>query len=102
MKRRPHFNALITYHKTEDGGLVTPVSSGFRAFFKFPFEGEMYTASQTFPETELAFPGDAVNAEVTLITADTMIQKLYKGMDFEIADNSGMIGSGIITMVYPV
>ena len=102
MKKRPHFNALITYNKTEDGGLVTPVSSGFRAFFKFPFENDTYTASQTFPQNEPVFPGDAVNAEVALINADAMLEKLYKGMDFEIADNSGTIGSGVITMVYPI
>ncbi len=58
--------------------------------------------SQTFPENEPVFPGDAVTAEVTLITADAMLGKLYEGMDFEITDNSGTIGSGVITTVYPI
>jgi len=101
MKKRPHFKALITYNKTEDGGIVTPVSSGFRASFIFPFENRMYIASQTFPEAELVFPGDVINAEITLIGDDMLNDKLYEGMDFEVADQSGTIGSGVITTVYP-
>ena len=102
MKKRPHFKALITYKKTEDGGIVTPVSSGFRASFKFLFESRMYIASQTFPETELVFPGDVINAEITMIGDDILNDKLYEGMDFDIADQSGIIGSGVITTVYPM
>lgn len=102
MKKRPHFKALITYNKTEDGGIVTPVSSGFRASFKFPFENRMYIGSQTYPETELVFPGDVIPAEVTLIGDDIPNDQLYEGMDFELADQSGTIGSGVIKTVYPV
>ncbi len=102
MKKRPHFKALMTYKTTESGGIVTPVSSGFRVSLKFPFESKLYIVSQTFPETELVFPGDVISAEITMITDDMMIDKLYEGMDFEIEDQSGTIGSGVITTVYPV
>lgn len=100
MKKRPHFKALITYNTTEDGGIVTPVSSGFRASLKFAFESKLYIASQDFPETELVFPGDIINAEITLISDDIAIDQLYEGMDFEFEDQSGTIGSGVITSVY--
>ncbi len=102
MKKRPHFKALMTYKATEDGGIVTPVSSGFRASLKFPFESRLYIASQTFPEAELVFPGDIINTEITLITDDIAIDQLYEGMDFKLEDQSGTIGSGVITTVYPL
>ncbi|SMP25920.1 hypothetical protein [Chryseobacterium profundimaris] len=100
MKKRPHFKALMTYKTTEDGGIVTPVSSGFRASLKFPFESKLYIASHTFPEAELVFPGDVTSAEITIINND-MYDQLYEGMNFELEDQSGTIGSGIITTIYP-
>ena len=36
MEKRPHFKATITYLKTEDDAIVTPISSGFRTIIKFP------------------------------------------------------------------
>jgi translation elongation factor EF-Tu-like GTPase len=102
MKKRPHFKALMTYKTTEDGGIVTPVSSGFRTSLKFPFDTRLYMASQTFSETELVFPGDVISAEITMINDGTPSDKFYEGMDFEFEDQSGTIGSGVITTVYPV
>ncbi|WP_265131036.1 hypothetical protein [Chryseobacterium oranimense] len=99
MRKAIHFKALINYFKTEKGGLVSPVSDGFRAFIKFPFELKSYIAVQTFNHTELIFPGDSVSIEVTLIDAEQFLEKLYEGMDFELIDNSGTIGAGIITEV---
>ena len=99
MKKIVHFTALINYYTTEKGGLVTPVSSGFRASFKFPFELKEYTGVQEFTHTELIFRGDSEKVDVTLINADSFLEKLYTGMDFVISDNSGIIGDGIITTV---
>jgi len=100
MKKLTHFKALINYHTTEKGGLVTPVSTGFRASFKFPFELVSYLGVQTFTENELIFPGDSIAVDVTLIGAELFLGKLYTGMDFEISDNSGIIGNGLITELY--
>ncbi|WP_139418604.1 hypothetical protein [Chryseobacterium mulctrae] len=97
MKKIVHFTALINYYTTEKGGLVTPVSSGFRASFKFPFELVAYIGVQEFTHTELIFPGDSEKVDVTLINADLFLGKLYTGMDFVISDNSGIIGDGMIT-----
>jgi len=99
MRKAIHFKALINYFKTEKGGLVSPVSDGFRAVIKFPFELKSYIAVQTFNHTELIFPGDSVSIEVTLTDAEQFLEKLYEGMDFELIDNSGTIGAGIITEV---
>jgi len=100
MKKIVHFTALINYYTTEKGGLVTPVSSGFRASFNFPFELVAYIGVQEFTHTELIFPGDSEKVDVTLINADIFLEKLYTGMDFVISDNSGIIGDGVITTLF--
>lgn len=101
MKKLPHFKAMLTYYQPENGGRTTPVSSGFRASIKFPFESQLYIGIQTFSETELVFAGDTVNAEITLVGAEPFLEKLYEGMDFEFSDHSNTIGNGVITTVYP-
>lgn len=100
MKKSIHFNALISYRTPEQGGLVSPVSDGFRASFQFPFELTTYIGIHTIEEEELIFPGDSVSVDITLVNAESFLGKLYKGMDFELTDHSVVIGSGVITDVY--
>jgi len=100
MKIPIHFKALINFFSTEKGGLVTPVSSGYRSEIKFPFEMNSFIAAQTFEETELIFPGDSAAVDITLIDAEQFLEKLYNGMDFELYDNSGIIADGVVTEVY--
>ncbi|MFC3157328.1 hypothetical protein SAMN05443633_108148 [Chryseobacterium arachidis] len=100
MKKSIHFKALISYRTPEKGGLVSPVSNGFRASFQFPFELTTYIGIHTVEEEALIFPGDSVSVDITLVHAESFLGKLYKGMDFELSDQSGTIGSGIITDVY--
>ncbi|WP_375181259.1 hypothetical protein [Chryseobacterium sp.] len=99
-KKIAHFKAQINYKTAEKGGLISPISSGFRSEIKFPFELKTYIAAQTFSETELIFPGDSASIDVTLNGADSFLDQLYEGMDFELSDNSGVIGEGIITELY--
>lgn len=102
MKKTVHFKALINYFSSEKGGLISPISSSYRSEIKFPFELKSYIAVQTFTEAEIIFPGDSANIDVTLIGAEEFLEKLYRGMDFELWDNSGSIGNGVITEVYSV
>lgn len=102
MKKTVHFKALINYLSSEKGGLISPISSGYRSEIKFPFELKSYVAAQTFTEAEIIFAGDSANIDVTLIGAEEFLEKLYRGMDFELSDNSGSIGNGVITEVYSV
>lgn len=96
MKKTSHFTALINFYPTEKNGLVSPVSTGFRVSFQFPYELQSYLGSLNFEEEELIFPGDSVVLNVTLVGAESFISQLYSGMDFEIKDQSGIIGNGII------
>ncbi len=100
MKKSPHFKATLTYRKTEDGGIITPISSGFRSIIKFPNNTKEIIANQTFIETEIVFPGDTVSTDIFLLQANEMLQKIYSGQDFDLLINSIVIGNGIITHIY--
>lgn len=100
MEKKPHFKATLNYLKTEDGGIVTPVSSGFRTIIKFPNDTREIIANQTFIDTEIVFPGDTVNADIYLLQAEEILEKIYTGQDFDLLINSLMIGYGIITHIY--
>ncbi|MCX8533950.1 hypothetical protein [Chryseobacterium luquanense] len=100
MKKTSHFTALINFYPTDNNGLVSPVSTGFRVLFQFPYGLQSYLGALNFEEEELVFPGDSVSINVTLIDAELFINQLYSGMDFEIKDQSGVIGNGIVTETF--
>jgi len=97
MKSESHFIALLTYVSSEKGGRSTPASSGYRPTIKFPFEQGMFTGIQNFIGTDLVFPGDVVNAEITLLSAEHLVGKIYAGLDFEFFEGTNLIGHGVIT-----
>ena len=101
MKKRPHFKALLTFLPTEDGGIATPVSSGFRTAIQFPFDSREFLANHTFLEIDLVFPGDIINVDITLLDSGDALEKAYEGLDFELLLNSNLIGSGTIAQLYP-
>ncbi|MCJ8152744.1 hypothetical protein MKJ01_03065 [Chryseobacterium sp. SSA4.19] len=100
MTKKPHFKAMLTYLPTEDGGIATPVSSGFRSVIRFPFDQQEFIANQTFLDTDLAFPGDILSADILVLDAKDVLGKIYEGIDFELLINSNTIGSGVITQIY--
>lgn len=76
MNKRPHFKATLTYFSTEDGGILTPVSSGFRTSIKFLYDHKEYIANQTFLETELVFPRDIVSADIILLDPGENLERI--------------------------
>lgn len=100
MKKTSHFTALINFYPTDNKGLASPISTGFRVSFQFPYELQPYLGALNFEEEELIFPGDSVSVNVTLIDAESFTNQLYSGMDFEIKDQSGVIGNGIVTETF--
>lgn len=100
MEKKPHFKATIIFLSTEDGGIVTPVSSGFRAVIRFPYDNKELIANQTFLETEIVFPGDTVVADIFLVDARETLEKIYTGLDFDLLIQSNTIANGVITHIY--
>ncbi|GGG59537.1 hypothetical protein [Epilithonimonas arachidiradicis] len=100
MKRKPHFKALLNYYSSEEGGLVTPVSPGYRTGIRFPFDSQEFIGIQIFPDGQLIFSGDIANVDMQLVNADQIIERLYEGIDFEMVINSNVIGTGVIVTMY--
>ena len=99
MDLKPHFLALLTYLTAEDGGRKTPAISGFRPGIKFPFNDDIFVSIQTFIDTDLAFPGDIINAEITLINTEYFNGKIYEGLDFDFFEGPTLIGHGVIKRI---
>lgn len=100
MKSKSHFSALLTYTPTEEGGRPTPVSSGSRPGFKFPFDEKLFTGIQKFAGTELVFPGDSVHADITLLNPEQLTATIYEGMDFDFYEGDKLTGHGTVTALY--
>jgi len=100
MTKKPHFKAMLTYNTTEDGGIATPISSGFRSAVRFPFNNQDFIANQTFLDTDLVFPGDIVSTDITLVDLNDVLKYIYSGLNFDLLLNSSIIGSGVITQLY--
>lgn len=99
MDIRPHFLALLTYRKTEEGGRSTPAVSGYRPAIQFPFDLGLFTGSQKFVAAEFAFPGDVINAEITMLNAEYFKGKIYEGLAFDFFEGPNLIGRGIVKQI---
>lgn len=90
------FIASLTYRTTAEDGRKTPAKSGYRPQVKFEFDDKQSSGQQIFIGRELVYPGDSVDAEITLLSIDHLENKLIKGMTFEFIEGMRVIGSGKI------
>ena len=96
----PDFIATVTYLPTEEGGRKNPVYSGYRPLVKFEI-GELYTSGQqVFIGTNSVKPGEAVEAEITILSKEAFQNCLYVGMKFNFMETPKQtLGTGVITKV---
>ncbi|WP_294276487.1 hypothetical protein [uncultured Chryseobacterium sp.] len=100
MKIKSHFTAQLSFAPESEGGRSTPVSSGYRPTIQFPPQQEMITCVQNYPDTDLVFPGDTVQAEIALLNADEILGNLYEGQDFDFFEGPDLMGHGTITRIH--
>ena len=93
------FIATLSYKTTEEGGRKTYAKSGYRPQIKFNFDDMCTSGQQTFIEREIVFPGDTVNAEIILLSAEYFEGKLRVGMKFEFMEGKTIIGTGEIIRI---
>jgi translation elongation factor EF-Tu-like GTPase len=98
-KAQKHFTAMLTFRSTENGGLTSPVSSGYRPTVKFPFSEENFIAVADFEEPELVFPGEIVTADISLLRADDYLKQIYEGQDFEMYEGEDHVGHDTVTEI---
>ena len=95
---KPDFKAQLTFIAGSNETSRSPVASGYRAAIHFSFSQDVLVGIFSFLETELVFPGDTAQAEITLPDAGNA--KLYEGMDFDFFENSILVGQGVVTKMY--
>jgi translation elongation factor EF-Tu-like GTPase len=95
----PDFIAKLIYFTTEQGGRRTPAFSGYRPQVKFAFSDMQTSGQQIFLDKETVYPGDIVEAEISIISTEFFAGVLEEGMPFEFREASQIIGAGTILKI---
>lgn len=96
IEENPDFTAQISYLSTEEGGLKTPVSSGFRTKIKFEYIAREILGEQLFADDELVYAGDTVTAQIGLLSPELFTNSLTVGTTFDLIINEKTIATGVI------
>lgn len=95
----PDFIAELNYLRTDQGGRKGFVASGYRPHIKFSFSKNLTTGEQVFLDQDKVFPGESVRAQIRILDHETFKSALYQGLEFEFAEGTHRIGTGIIVEV---
>ena len=99
MNRKPDFIALLKYRTFEENGRETPAYSGYRPQVKFSFSAFQTSGQQKFIDKEVVYPGDIVEAEITIISVEYFKHSLECGTAFEFLEGQHIIGTGKIIKI---
>ncbi|HVV56378.1 MAG TPA: hypothetical protein VHC47_13680 [Mucilaginibacter sp.] len=99
INNKPDFVAELKYLRTEEGGRSTPARSGYRPQVKFAFSEMQTSGQQTFLDKKVAYPGDTVNAEISILSPQSFANMLNPGMTFEFREGHKIIGTGKIISI---
>lgn len=95
-RKKPDFIATLKYYTTGEGGRRTPAISGYRPQVKFDFEEVQTSGQQVFIDKDIVYPGDAVNAEISMASPVIFKSRLSCGMAFEFREGARVMGTGQI------
>lgn len=96
------FTATLKYYTIEEGGRRTPAKSGYRPQVKFDFEEAQTSGQQVFVDKDIVYPGDTVNAEISMASPMIFKGRLSCGIAFEFLEGAKVIGTGqIIEIINP-
>ena len=76
-----------------------PANSGYRPHIVFNFDEFKTSGRQKYIGTDFAFPGDMVNSEIDLLSAEYFNGKLKENMGFKFFEGSTEIGNGRILKI---
>jgi translation elongation factor EF-Tu-like GTPase len=87
-----HATARIRLLKTEEGGRVSCVRSGYRPNIRF---GALYTdVALTLWDRQQAYPGDDCEVGVTFVNLDYIREYLVTGASSKLMEGSRKVGEG--------
>ena len=93
------FRAILKYKSTEEGGRTTPAKSGYRPAIKFDFDEMLTSGMQYFIDREWVYPGETVDADISILASPYFEGCLYEGLEFKFTEGSRIIGTGTITKI---
>lgn len=99
MKKDFDFIALLKYKTSDEGGRSTPAKSGYRPQLHFDFESIITSGQQIFLEREWVYPGENINAEITMLSPQFFENKLFEGLQFKFCEDRKIIGTGTILKI---
>lgn len=99
MGRQPDFIARLTYRSTPEGGRRTYAKSGHRPQIKFDFVEMQTSGQQIFIGKDIVYPGETVEAEITMVSPHLFAGSLYVSKDFEFREGAVVIGTGQILSI---
>ncbi len=99
MKDDFDFIAYLKYRSSDEGGRIIPAQSGYRPQVKFDFEKSTSSGRQVFINKEWVFPGEDIEAQITLLSPHLFENKLYEGLKFEFIEGTKIIGVGEILKI---
>ena len=99
MKKDFDFIAQLKYKTADEGGRSTPANSGYRPHVSFEFSEIITSGRQIFLGKDRVFPGETVDAEITIISPQFFENKLYEGLEFKFMEGVHLIGTGKILSI---
>lgn len=93
------FIAQIYFNKENEGGRTHHVKSDYRSQLVFNFDDYQTSHRQIYIDTNYAFPGDIVNAEVDILSQEHFYGKLKAGMGFKFYEGLQLVGTGRIIKI---
>jgi len=93
------FIAHLKYRTSDEGGRFSPAKSGYRPQIRFDFDKITSSGRQIFINREWVFPGEDVDAEISLLSPQFFENKLYEGLKFEFIEGAKIIGTGEILKI---
>ena len=89
--------AYIIFLSTEEGGRKGPAFSGYRP--QFYYDGHDWDAIQFYPDVSEVYPGQAVRAEVSFMSPECHVGKLYPGKEFLVREGQKIVARETVTKI---
>ncbi len=88
-RTKSDFIARISYKTKEEGGRHIPIFSNYFPLIEFPGLHPFTGGKQLFIDKERVYPGETVNAEISIISVEPFYGKLYVGQIFNVCELPG-------------
>jgi ribosomal protein L16 Arg81 hydroxylase len=92
---KPDLIGEVKYLSWFENGRISPITSGYRAQFKYDNLGE-WSALQQLIDKEVCFPNETVRINFKFYVDNAHKRKLYKNQQFEIREGSRIVAIGTI------